>query len=196
MTPTTSLRKSPSAKVLLPFILLCCLPNVSSYDLHPADIRRRSGSPERPAFWGPPSKRASTVPLIVSNNCPDTIWPGIGTQAGTGPGTGGFELVSGSSNSLQVSADWQGRVWGRTNCSFNVAGNGPSNLNGANGNGAACDTGDCAGVLSCVNTVSLLFYTSSNHILIPGRVLLLQRWQNTILREELVARKYSTTYLS
>lgn len=58
--------------------------------------------------------------------------------------------------SLLVSADWQGRVWGRTNCSFNVGGTGPSNLNGNNGNGQACITGDCNGVLDCVVTVSLV----------------------------------------
>ena len=164
--PTTCTRTSPAAIPLrLGFALLCLIPQVVSYaspssyaydfQLHPADIRRRSGSPERPAFWGPPRKRATQVPLIVSNNCGDTIWPGIGTQAGTGPGTGGFELSSGSSNSLMVSADWQGRVWGRTNCSFNIGGTGASNLNGQNGAGAACGTGDCGGVLNCVNTVSL-----------------------------------------
>lgn len=160
MMPTTRTRKSPTAKLLLTFSLLCLIPLVVSspyaydYELHPANIRRRSGSPKRSAFWGPPRKRASQVPLIVSNNCGDTIWPGVGTQAGTGPGTGGFELASGTSNDLMVSADWQGRVWGRTNCSFNVGGTGASNLNGNNGAGAACGTGDCGGVLSCVNTVS------------------------------------------
>jgi hypothetical protein len=165
MLPTTRTRMSPAAILLLGFALLSLIPQAASYaspssyaynyELHPADIRRRSGSPERPASWGPPKKRDGQVPLIVSNNCADTIWPGIGTQAGTGPGTGGFELSSGSSNSLMVSADWQGRVWGRTNCSFNVGGTGASNLNGQNGAGAACGTGDCGGVLSCVNTVSL-----------------------------------------
>jgi len=94
------------------------------------------------------------VPLIISNNCDDTIWPGIGTQAGTGPGNGGFELASGESKNLTISADWQGRIWGRTNCSFNIAGNGASNLNGNDGSGAACGTGDCGGVLSCLLTVS------------------------------------------
>jgi hypothetical protein len=98
------------------------------------------------------------VPLVISNQCDSTIWPGIGTQAGTGAGTGGFELASGSSMSLMVSTDWQGRVWGRTNCSFNAAGTGASNLNGNNGGGAACTTGDCGGVLSCVITVK--FYPS------------------------------------
>ena len=158
--PTTHTRKSPAAKALLAVALLCFLPRIAAnyaydYELHPADIRRRSGSPDRPAIRGPPHKRAAQAPLIISNNCAETIWPGVGTQAGTGPGTGGFELASGSSSDLMVSADWQGRVWGRTNCSFAVGGKGPSNLNGVNGGGgAACGTGDCGGVLDCVNTVS------------------------------------------
>lgn len=101
-------------------------------------------------------KRAGPdVPLIVTNNCPETIWPGIGTQAGTGPKSQGFELATGASINQTVSGDWQGRVWGRTNCSFNDAGTGASNANGNNGAGAACSTGDCGGVLNCVITVSL-----------------------------------------
>ncbi|CAG8983441.1 hypothetical protein HYALB_00000610 [Hymenoscyphus albidus] len=106
----------------------------------------------RPPRWGPPIKRDGQVPIKVTNKCPETIWPGIGTQAGTGPGSGGFELASGASKTLTVSKDWQGRVWGRTNCSFNAAGNGASNANGNNGGGAACDSGDCGGVLNCVMT--------------------------------------------
>lgn len=163
--PTKRTRISPMAKVLVAAVLLCFLPRITAnyaydYELHPANIRRRSGSPKRPASWGPPHKRAAQVPLIISNNCAETVWPGVGTQAGTGPGTGGFELASGSSNSLMVSADWQGRVWGRTNCSFAVGGTGPSNLNGVSGSsGAACGTGDCGGVLNCVNTVSCSLYS-------------------------------------
>ena len=151
--------KLPIVKALLTFALLFTPQAVSAThpynsEVHPADIRRRSGSPDRPAFWGPPRKRNS-VPLIISNNCGETIWPGIGTQGGTGPGTGGFELDSGSSKDMMVSGDWQGRVWGRTNCSFAPGGLSASNLNGNNGAGAACGTGDCGGVLNCVNTVSV-----------------------------------------
>ena len=93
------------------------------------------------------------IPIVITNSCPDTIWPGIGTQKGIGPGVGGFELAPGETRPLFVSPDWQGRVWGRTNCSFNDEGTGPSNLNGVNGNGAACMTGDCFGRLDCEYTV-------------------------------------------
>ena len=95
----------------------------------------------------------STVPLRITNNCGETIWPGLGTQHGRGPGLGGFELGAGGTRDFRVSWDWQGRVWGRTNCSFNANGTGPSQLNGVNGNGAACTTGDCFGVVDCVYTV-------------------------------------------
>src|SRR5690242_12922829 len=98
----------------------------------------------------------STVPLKVTNSCFDTIWPGVGTQHGIGPGTGGFELLPGVSKTFRVGWDWQGRVWGRTNCSFNANGTGPSQLNGVNGNGASCTTGDCFGRLDCEYTVGSL----------------------------------------
>ena len=84
----------------------------------------------------------NNTPLIVSNQCSDTIYPAILTQSGTGPGTGGFELVSGSNMSMTVSADWQGRVWGRSNCTFS-------------GSSGQCGSGDCGGQLSCTGTVRL-----------------------------------------
>lgn len=101
------------------------------------------------------SLRDSSVPLKVSNLCKETIYPGIVTQAGTGPLAGGFQLSPGSSKSQTVSADWQGRVWGRTNCSFNSAGTGASNNGGNNGGGAACGTGDCGGIIDCKATVGI-----------------------------------------
>lgn len=148
---------SPSWKLLAAFFLLNFVPNAFSSQLSPseftpANMRRRSGSPERPVVWGPPVKRDGGVPLVIVNNCAETLWPGIGTQGGTGPGTGGFQLASGDRRNLTVGNDWQGRVWGRTNCSFNALGTGASNLNGNNGAGRACITGDCGGVLSCVLT--------------------------------------------
>lgn len=105
--------------------------------------------------WAPlqyVNRRDDTRPLKITNNCPDTIYPGLATQAGT-LGKGGFQLTSGSSQTLEVSADWQGRVWGRTNCSFNDQGTGPANKGGNNGGGSACQTGDCNGIVDCKVTV-------------------------------------------
>ncbi|CAD0082133.1 unnamed protein product, partial [Aureobasidium vineae] len=92
---------------------------------------------------------AANTPLVVTNNCPDTIFPGIATQHGTAPGQTGFELTPGATLSQIVSEDWQGRIWGRTNCSFNAQGR-------SNGGGPACTTGDCNGVIPCQAAVSFL----------------------------------------
>jgi beta-mannosidase len=94
-------------------------------------------------------KRDNSTPLIVTNNCGDDIYPGITTQSGNGPDSTGFKLSPGDQNKLSVSENWQGRVWGRTNCSFNDQGTGPSN----NSPGKACGTGDCNGVMNCKVTV-------------------------------------------
>ncbi|KAK3389130.1 thaumatin family-domain-containing protein [Sordaria brevicollis] len=118
----------------------------SSVPIPPSSSAKGSSRPTS----APPNP--TPIPIVITNSCPDTIWPGIGTQHGIGPGLGGFELAPGETRPLFVSPDWQGRVWGRTNCSFNDEGTGPSNLNGVNGNGAACMTGDCFGRLDCEYT--------------------------------------------
>ncbi|MCJ1293653.1 hypothetical protein MMC34_005208 [Xylographa carneopallida] len=109
------------------------------------------------------SQRGESRPLTITNQCPELIYPGIATQAGTPPSTQGFPLAAGDTRELTVGADWQGRVWGRTNCSFNADGSGPSNTGGNNGGGSACVTGDCNGVVDCVVTgntpVSLAEFT-------------------------------------
>ena len=95
-----------------------------------------------PAKRGPPPEDwDGRIPLVITNKCDDTIWPGITTQSGTGPGTGGFELVAGNSTQLWVAPDWQGRIWGRTNCTVN-------------GDSCSCDTGDCLHKLDCEFSVS------------------------------------------
>ncbi|KAL8874627.1 MAG: hypothetical protein Q9198_006864 [Flavoplaca austrocitrina] len=108
------------------------------------------------------NRRADDRPLVITNKCPDTIYPGIGTQAGTAPSTQGFRLNPGERRDLTVSADWQGRVWGRTNCSFNAAGTAPS----SSGTGVACSTGDCGGTVNCRGTgvipVTLAEFTLSS----------------------------------
>ena len=111
-----------------------------------------------PVHWV--NKRDSSVPLMVTNQCAETIYPGIQTQAGTGPSQSGFLLNTGDSQNLAVSADWQGRVWGRTNCSFNSDGTAP-----ANGQpGQACLTGDCGGTVACNGTVSVGRYLDTAYL--------------------------------
>ncbi|MCJ1404842.1 hypothetical protein MMC11_008068 [Xylographa trunciseda] len=83
------------------------------------------------------SQRDESRPLTITNQCPELIYPGIATQAGTPPSTQGFSLAAGDTMELTVGADWQGR---------------PSNTGGNNGGGSACVTGDCNGVVNCVVT--------------------------------------------
>ncbi|KKY20913.1 putative thaumatin family protein [Phaeomoniella chlamydospora] len=100
-----------------------------------------------PLHWV--NKRASDVSLVVTNYCAEDIYPGIQTQAGTAPDSQGFLLEAGGSTRKQtVSADWQGRIWGRTNCSFNDDGTTPANGIA----GKACTTGDCGGTVVCQGT--------------------------------------------
>lgn len=82
------------------------------------------------------------VPLIITNRCSDTIWPAVHTDGGQGPESHGFELAAGSSKNSTMKTDWHGRVWGRTNCTFDNKGFG------------SCGTGDCGGNLTCTVTVS------------------------------------------
>jgi hypothetical protein len=149
-----STQKSAWVIVTTLLLFLCLAPAVASTQnpsqLPANDIRRRSGSPDRPALAGPPRMRGrgSGIPLVINNQCGDPLWPAIETQAGTGPGIGGFLLAPGKSRSLSVAEDWTGRVWGRTNCSFNANGTASSR-----GSGPACDTGDCGGLMSCAGPV-------------------------------------------
>lgn len=87
------------------------------------------------------SKRDNPIPLIVTNTCGDTIWPGIATQHGDAPELQGFALAPGETKNMSVGPDWQGRVWGRTNCT-------------TSGDSASCMTGDCMGKLNCEYGVS------------------------------------------
>ncbi|KAI2617120.1 Osmotin, thaumatin-like protein [Hypoxylon sp. NC1633] len=84
----------------------------------------------------PLTKRENPIPLIVTNNCGETLWPGIATQNGDPPDLHGFELAPGETKSQAVGPTWQGRIWGRTNCT-------------TSGDTATCLTGDCFGKLDC-----------------------------------------------
>lgn len=85
-----------------------------------------------------PAKAASTRTFTFVNNTSQTIWAGALANSGfTTPGNGGWAMAPGSTASVTVASNWEGRFWGRTYCSFNSSGQG------------TCETGDCGGVLQC-----------------------------------------------
>lgn len=84
-----------------------------------------------------PRQNNGTLRLVIANWCPNTVWPGIVTQGGSGPDATGFRLDAGDNRTITVASDWQGRVWGRSNCTFNDP-NKPG----------SCTTGEC-GALDC-----------------------------------------------
>ena len=134
--------------------------------------------------------RANSVPLVITNHCKETIYPGVATQAGTSPGTNGFGLSPGATRNLTVGYDWQGRVWGRTNCSFNSDGTGPSNTGGNNGGGAACSTGDCFGVVECKVAVWIISHNTSEYAHV--RRVRHQQLLRSLLSRLPVARPFTT----
>ncbi|KAF0911305.1 hypothetical protein E2562_008057 [Oryza meyeriana var. granulata] len=74
---------------------------------------------------------ANAAIFTITNRCPYTVWPAA-TPVG-----GGVQLNPGQTWTINVPAGTSsGRVWGRTDCNFN-------------GGRGSCQTGDCAGALSC-----------------------------------------------
>jgi hypothetical protein len=82
-----------------------------------------------------PVATASATAFNITNRCSYTLWPAATAATPVG---GGMKLKPGESWTLNVPAGTpSGRIWPRTGCSFNGAGNG------------SCQTGDCSGVLAC-----------------------------------------------
>lgn len=101
--------------------------------------------PEHHMKWHVEKRQSGNqnTPLLVANWCNEDIYPALLTQGGGGPTQNGFHLSPGSNQTIYVSDDWQGRVWGRTNCSFDSSGQAQG------GSNTACSTGDCGGALDC-----------------------------------------------
>ncbi|KAH7037327.1 thaumatin family-domain-containing protein [Microdochium trichocladiopsis] len=108
----------------------------SHHELYKFDYPPRAHPPASERHIKARADDEKPIPLLVTNNCPDTLWPGIATQHGDGPESTGFELGPGKRRNMTVGSTWQGRVWGRTNCT-------------ADGETATCATGDCFGKLEC-----------------------------------------------
>ncbi|TQS32660.1 hypothetical protein Golomagni_07019 [Golovinomyces magnicellulatus] len=122
--------------VLILSTLVVVVADNNNYNANLIQPGRSIQQPNSLARRGPPKTGEPTVPLVITNRCDSTIWPGLATQAGTGPGTGGFGLEPGKSKRMRVAWNWQGRIWGRTNCTVN-------------GESCACQTGDCFAKLDC-----------------------------------------------
>lgn len=143
----SAMKKTMKLSVLsIALLLLSKLPEVTAV-VYPSNhklFKFNYLSPSRAVrgITRPLTKRDRPIPLIITNNCPDTLWPGIASQAGDGPGIHGFELGSRKTKNLTVGPTWAGRVWGRTNC---TVGN----------DTATCQTGDCMGKLNCIYGVSV-----------------------------------------
>lgn len=121
------------------------------------------------------NRQNSDLPLVVTSYCAETIYPAILTQSGIGPERSGFRLEPGDSLPQSVSADWKGRVWGRTNCTFNLDGSLPRSGQG----GAACQSGDCGAFVECQGAVSGLGGPPCIRPTdTPYREILRQPWQN------------------
>src|SRR6185295_8790774 len=60
--------------------------------------------------------------VVVINNCKQPIWVAIGSQM-PAPEGGGFKLDAGQTHTVVFpNGFWSGRLWGRTNCSFDAGG--------------------------------------------------------------------------
>ncbi len=87
----------------------------------------------RPAATAAQSGTSRTITLV--NRTRITIWPAA--WPGSTSGRTGWTLPAGHSITLVVPDTWNARLWGRTGCDFDAAGEGH------------CATGDCGGLYQC-----------------------------------------------
>ncbi|XP_003574984.1 pathogenesis-related protein 5 [Brachypodium distachyon] len=74
--------------------------------------------------------------FTIINQCKTTVWPAA--TPGDSFGGGGFALKPGQSAVFTAPPKWSGRIWGRTDCSFDAT----------SGTGK-CGTGACGDTLKC-----------------------------------------------
>lgn len=86
---------------------------------------------------------ASTRKITVYNRCSFNVWPALFTSAGTAPNHAtGWVAKPHTRESFTASEDWNGRVWGRTDCDFSSGSTLPQ----------TCQTGGCNGGLECATS--------------------------------------------
>ncbi|GER40342.1 pathogenesis-related thaumatin superfamily protein [Striga asiatica] len=73
--------------------------------------------------------------FTIVNYCRETIWPAV--TPGEYFDGGGFSLRPGQSMVFTAPVGWSGRIWARTGCNFDRAGNG------------SCQTASCGSSLKC-----------------------------------------------
>lgn len=86
-------------------------------------------------FFSAAAPSESTRVFTIVNDCQSTLWPGV--TPGDNFNGGGFPLRPGQSVVFNAPAGWSGRIWARTGCDFDSAGNG------------SCETGACGSTLKC-----------------------------------------------
>ncbi|XP_051206390.1 pathogenesis-related thaumatin-like protein 3.5 [Lolium perenne] len=90
-------------------------------------------------FFSGAMRRADSARVFtIINQCKKDIWPAV--TPGESFGGGGFALRPGQSIVFTAPVGWSGRVWGRTGCDFDPAGNG------------TCETGACGTSLQCASS--------------------------------------------
>ncbi|KAL8281243.1 hypothetical protein RQP46_006277 [Phenoliferia psychrophenolica] len=57
--------------------------------------------------------------MTIINKCTYTVWPASAASIGTAPTQDtGWEQKAGATVSFTLPEQWNGRLWGRTNCDF------------------------------------------------------------------------------
>ena len=113
-----------------------------SADPHPTapHTARTSTAARGGASSAPPAAGAGKRTLTLVNHLHQTIWPAIAADPSHPVAATGWVLAPGASLSFPIPDHWDVRVWARTGCAFDAAGNGH------------CVTGDCAGHFQCGRT--------------------------------------------
>ncbi len=97
-----------------------------------------TGNQSLPSASNVSSSTQRTVTL--TNTTQQTVWAvSTGNPGYTPPAGGEWVLAPGQTTTVTYPSTWNGRIWGRTGCSFDGAGQG------------SCETGDCGAGITCPN---------------------------------------------
>jgi hypothetical protein len=132
-TTGSSVSPPPSTAIDTPTSVAVTLPASSPQSV--------SNPPSAPAVTAGAGQRAVTL----TNNTQQTVWAvSTGNPGYTPPDGGQWTLAPGQSTTVIYPSTWNGRIWGRTGCNFDGAGQG------------SCQTGDCGNGASCPNVAGMI----------------------------------------